>query len=119
MPTAAPTAPHPKLVPTTVASGHTGLKTDTLRKLVRDGLPCVRIGPKFYFDLEKVDAWLDRVAESAAGSAAAANAASKPQPAEPPGPDPYREVIKRLVDAAPPLTADQAAKIRAVLGGAG
>jgi len=31
--------------------------------------------------------------------------------------DAYRLQIKRLVDAAPPLTAEQAAKIRAVLGG--
>jgi hypothetical protein len=32
--------------------------------------------------------------------------------------DPYRAAIKKLVDAAPPLTVEQAAKIRAILGGA-
>ena len=31
--------------------------------------------------------------------------------------DPYRAAIKRLVDEAPPLTADQAARLRAVLSG--
>ena len=66
MPSAAPTAPHPKLVPTTVAAAHTGLPDETIRRLVRKGLPCVRIGPKFYFDLDKVNDWFDRAAESAA-----------------------------------------------------
>lgn len=32
--------------------------------------------------------------------------------------DKYRGAIKQLVDSAPPLTAEQAAKIKAVLGGA-
>ena len=55
MPTAAP-APYPKLVPTAVAATHMGLPDETIRRLVRKGLPCVRIGAKFYFDLDKVEA---------------------------------------------------------------
>jgi hypothetical protein len=104
-------APHPKLVPTAVAAAHTGLPDETIRRLVRKGLPCVRIGPKFYFDLDKVDDWFDRAAESAAEAVAETAASPRAKP------DPYRAEIKRLVDAAPPLTAEQAAKIRAVLGG--
>jgi hypothetical protein len=89
MPTAAPTAPHPKLVPTTVAAAHTGLPDETIRRLVRKGLPCVRIGPKFYFDLDKVDDWFDRAAECAAAETAAAEAiaASAGKAGTVPGPD--------------------------------
>lgn len=103
----------PKLVTTAATSAHTGLADSTIRRLVREGLPCVRVGSKLYFDLARVDAWLDARADAASAAATAAGA-TRPDPTV----DAYRAAIKRLVDDAPPLTADQAARIRAVLGGA-
>lgn len=71
----------------------------TIRAFVaNEGLPARRINNRLYFDPAEVDAWVR---------------ARDGQPT-----DPYRAAIKKLVDEAPPLTADQAAKIRAVLGGA-
>jgi hypothetical protein len=67
--------------------------------LVAEGLPAYQLDAKrFLFDRDAAVTRLD-------GNRYLATA--------------YRTAIKRLVDAAPPLTADQAAKIRAVLGGAG
>lgn len=82
-----------------------GLSTQTIRKFVaEEGLPAHRVVRRLYFDPVEVDAWIR--ARSA-----------QPERPDPTG-DAYREHIKRLVDAAPELTAEQAAKIRAVLGGA-
>ncbi|OKH80876.1 hypothetical protein EB75_18885 [Mycobacterium sp. ST-F2] len=77
--------------------------TQTIRRFVaHDGLPVHRVNRRLYFDPAEVDAWLRDRAE-----------ASAPTPEG----DPYREHIKRLVDQAPPLTAEQADRIRAVLTG--
>lgn len=80
-----------------------GLSTQTIRKFVaEDGLPAHRVVRRLYFDPAEVDAWI-RARNGQTGASS----------------DPYRAAIKRLVDEAPPLTAEQAAKIRAVLiGGA-
>jgi hypothetical protein len=80
-----------------------GLSTQTIRKFVaEDGLPAHRVVRRLYFDPIEVDAWIRARNGQTEQSA-----------------DPYRAAIKRLVAAAPALTADQAAKIRAVLlGGA-
>lgn len=76
-----------------------GLSAQTIRKFVsQDGLPAHRVVRRLYFDPDEVDAWI-RARGGQAGSP----------------PDPYREHIKKLVDAAPPLTAEQADRIRAVL----
>ncbi len=76
--------------------------TQTIRRFVaQDGLPVHRVNRRLYFDPAEVDAWLrDRAQVSAPPFAES---------------DPYREHIKRLVDQAPPLTAEQADRIRAVL----
>jgi hypothetical protein len=80
-----------------------GLSTQTIRRFVADeGLPAHRVVRRLFFDPVEVDAWVRARAE-----------ASRPAPED----DPYRAAIKKLVDAAPELTADQAAKIRAVLMG--
>lgn len=79
-----------------------GLSAQTIRKFVaEDGLPAHRVVRRLYFDPVEVDAWV-RARDGQRGT---------------PPADPYREHIKRLVDAAPPLTAEQADRIRAVLTG--
>lgn len=80
--------------------GYTQAKS-VIRLVKEQGLPAHRVGRRYLFDPAEVESWL----RSRSG-----------QP-EPPA-DPYRAAIKKLVDEAPPLTAEQAGKIRAVLGGA-
>ena len=76
----------------------TGLARSVVRRLVREGLPAYRLDPKtFVFIEDEAVAWLIKHGHVA---------------------DPYRAAIRKLVDEAPPLTPDQAARIRAVLGGA-
>jgi hypothetical protein len=80
-----------------------GCSTQTVRNYVKEGLPAHRVVRTLYFDPVEVREWI------------------RTRSAQPPDPtgDAYRAAIKKLVDAAPELTADQAAKIRAVLiGGA-
>ncbi|OHT54088.1 hypothetical protein BKG59_22365 [Mycobacteroides chelonae] len=72
-----------------------------MRALVRQGMPCVRVGAKLYFDLTEIDSWIDN------------NLVSTTSPS-----NDHRSVIKALVDSAPEITAEQAERIRAVLGGA-
>jgi hypothetical protein len=75
-----------------------GLSDQTILRFVKeDGLPAHQVKRRWYFDPAEVDAWIHSRGN---------------------GVDPYRAAIKKLVDEAPPLTAEQAAKIRAVLGGA-
>jgi hypothetical protein len=50
----------PKLVPTFGASAHTGIPVYRLRALAQQGMPCVHIGRKLYFDLDEVDAWISQ-----------------------------------------------------------
>lgn len=102
--TASPPA-RPKLVPTSVLSAHLGVSDHTTRRLAREGMPHVKVGTKLYFDLAKADAYLDRLADTVP-ALEALNVAKA---------DPYLEAIKKLVDAAPELTSEQAAKIKAVL----
>ncbi len=75
----------------------TGLSRSQIPGLVREGLPAYRLDPKtfVFIEAEAVD-WLRDHGYLV---------------------DEYRASLKRLIDAAPPLTADQAARIRAVLGG--
>lgn len=70
-----------------------------LRLVRRQGLPAHRAGRRYLFDLNEVDAWL------------------RTRGAESPTATDHRAVIKRLVDTAPKLTAEQAERIRAVLTG--
>ncbi|GAS90490.1 helix-turn-helix domain-containing protein [Mycolicibacterium brisbanense] len=67
--------------------------------VAHEGLPAHRVKRRLHFDPVEVDAWL--------------SARRDGQPA----PHDHRAAIKRLVDAAPELTDDQAARIRAVLSG--
>ncbi|KWX25634.1 hypothetical protein AFM11_05255 [Mycolicibacterium wolinskyi] len=66
--------------------------------VAHEGLPAHRMTRRLYFDPAEVDAWLLARRDGAA-------------------PDDHRAAIRALVDAAPELTDDQAAKIRAVLTG--
>jgi excisionase family DNA binding protein len=70
-----------------------------LRLVRRDGLPARRAGRRYLFDPNEVDAWL------------------RARGAEPSTATDHRAAIKRLVDTAPELTAEQAERIRAVLTG--
>lgn len=73
--------------------------TQTIRAFVhKEGLPAHRVKRRLYFRPDEVDSWL-RARSGVTGSRA----------------DTYREHIKKLVDEAPRLTAEQAARIRAVL----
>lgn len=73
----------------------------TIRLWVADaGLPAHRVKRRLHFDPAEVDAWL-RARDDASLTATTD----------------HRATIKRLVDAAPELTADQAQRIRAVLTG--
>lgn len=98
-----PTLERPKLAPTATAAKHTGLPKSRMRALIRQGMPCVRVGTKLYFDLAEVDSWIDK------------NLRTITAPTEQ---DAHRSAIKALVDGAPEITPEQAARIRAVLGGA-
>ncbi|MGH3556427.1 helix-turn-helix domain-containing protein [Mycobacterium sp.] len=102
MPTTATAAPSDYLNTAEVSERFfAGLSTQTIRKFVaEDGLPAHRVVRRLYFDPAEVDAWI-RARNGQTG-----------QPS-----DPYRQAIKRLVDEAPELTAEQAATIRAVLVG--
>lgn len=68
--------------------------------VAQEGLPVHRVKRRLHFDPAEVDVWLR-----------ARDEASLTSPAD------HRAAIKRLVDAAPELTADQAQRIRAVLTG--
>lgn len=77
----------------------TSIPQSRIRELVAEGLPAYQLDTKrFLFERDEAVGWLEENGYLASA---------------------YRTAIKRLVDAAPPLTADQAAKISAVLGGAG
>lgn len=96
------TAPGPPLPPSPVItsgqlSADCGIPQSRLQALIPEGLPAYQLTEKmFVFDRDEAVAWLIE-------NGYLVNA--------------YRREIKRLVDAAPPLTAEQAAKIRAVLAG--
>ncbi|AFA74208.1 hypothetical protein GPOL_c31930 [Gordonia polyisoprenivorans VH2] len=63
-------------------------------------MPAQRFGRFYRFDLDEVREWLRRNPMQPGVAA-----------------DDYRAGIKRLVDSAPPLTAEQADRIRAILTG--
>jgi len=91
--TAAPATP--QFVTSGPFSRQTGLRQSRLQTLVKRGLPCVHLDARRYmFEPDVALPWLIENGYLT---------------------DPYREQIKRLVDAAPPLTAAQAARIKAVL----
>lgn len=101
------TAAKPKSLPNLrpapfLTSGQLGreinLPQSRIQELVAEGLPAYQLDQRRYvFDRDEAVAWLVEHGHLV---------------------DKYRAAIKRLVDDAPPLTAEQAAKIRAVLGGA-
>ncbi|BBY84688.1 helix-turn-helix domain-containing protein [Mycolicibacterium tokaiense] len=72
--------------------------TQTIRRWVVEGMPVHRVNRRLHFDPAEVDAWI--------------RARNDENPA-----NDHRTAIKRLVDAAPELTAEQAERIRAVLTG--
>lgn len=88
---APPTTLMPKLVPTSAASKHTGLPVYRIRALTVQGMPCVRIGSKLYFDLAEVDAWIDKNLVSVAG----AGTPHRPT-APPPDPDWVTEQVAKF-----------------------
>ena len=78
-------------------SKETGLPQSRIQELVPEGLPAYQLDQRRYvYDRDEAIAWLVEHGHLL---------------------DPYRAAIKALVDEAPPLTADQAARIRAVLTG--
>jgi hypothetical protein len=85
------------LVTTTPFCEKYGLAPGSVPRLIKAGLPAFRLDAKrWVFPLDACEPWLREHGYVV---------------------DPYRLQIKRLVDEAPPMTADQAAKIRAILGG--
>lgn len=54
----ASTLARPKLVPTYGASAHFGIPAYRLRALAQQGMPCVHIGRKLFFDLDEAGAWM-------------------------------------------------------------
>ncbi|POX91026.1 hypothetical protein C3469_26330 [Mycobacterium kansasii] len=100
MPTAAPThqlSPD-NFVTTTPFCEKFGVARSAIPRLVSEGLPAFKLDKmRWVFPLDECETWLRGHGYLV---------------------DPYRTAIKKLVDAAPPLTAEQAAKIRAILGGA-
>ena len=102
--TATTTKPLPNLRPAPfLTSGQlskaTGLPQGLIQELVPQGLPAYQLDQRRYvYDFDEAVVWLTERGHLI---------------------DQYRAAIKKLVDEAPPLTADQAARIRAVLiGGA-
>jgi hypothetical protein len=76
----------------------TGIPQSRIQELVGEGLPAYLLDQRRYvFDRDEAVAWLLDHGHLL---------------------DPYRAAIKRLVDEAPPLTAAQAERIKAVLRGA-
>jgi hypothetical protein len=76
----------------------TGVAQSRIQELVPEGLPAYQLDQRRYvFERDEAIAWLIKHGHLI---------------------DPYRAAIKQLVDEAPPLTGDQAAKIKAVLDGA-
>jgi hypothetical protein len=77
-------------------SRETGLPQSRIQELVAEGLPSYQLDQRRYvYDRDEAIAWLTEHGYVI---------------------DAYRAAIKRLVDAAPPLTAEQADRIKAVLG---
>jgi hypothetical protein len=101
MPHDTATKPVPNLRPAPfLTSGQlskaTGVAQSRIQELVPEGLPAYQLDQRRYvYDRDEAIAWLVNHGHLI---------------------DPYRAAIKQLVDEAPPLTADQAARIRAVLG---
>lgn len=79
MPSPTTTLSRPKLTPTAETSEITGIPIYRLRALVHEGLPCVHIGRKLYFNPDAVTAWL---------SENLTNGEASPAPAEPDTPAP-------------------------------
>ena len=78
-------------------SKQTGLSQSRIQELVPEGLPAYQLDQRRYvYDLDEAIAWLTEHGHLI---------------------DAYRAHIKKLVDDAPPLTAEQAERIRAVLAG--
>ncbi len=98
MPAAAPTHQLPaNLVKTSQFCEKFGVARSAIPRLAEEGLPAFKLDATRWVSLlDECETWLREHGYLR---------------------DPYRAQIKRLVDAAPPLTADQAAKIRAVLSG--
>lgn len=83
------------------------LSTQTIRHYVaHEGLPAHRVMRRLYFDPVEVEAWIRARSTRVADDDTAR-----------PATDDHRAAIKRLVDAAPTLTAAQAERIRALLSG--
>lgn len=91
----------PTLLSTPGLAHQLGVDVRTIRRLVReDGLPAHRVGHAFRYDPDKVAEWLrDRNVQQDDPASA------------------YRAAIKRLVDDAPELSAEQADRITSILRG--
>lgn len=78
-----------------------GVSLVTIRRLCKRGLPHYRLGRLYRFDVAETDPWMREHGATPSGNG-----------------DDYRAAVKCLVDQAPPLTADQADRIRSILSGA-
>jgi excisionase family DNA binding protein len=116
------------LITLQAAADRLGISKETVRLWVANGdLPAVRMGPRLIrVDIADVDRLLTPSTTPAQARrkppARKAAPAPKPTPAMPLPPmstrDAFADYIARVVEAAPPLSADQVAKISALLGSA-
>ncbi|MGW0037491.1 helix-turn-helix domain-containing protein [Gordonia sp. NPDC003376] len=78
---------------------HYDVSKVTIYRLIKRGLPHLRVGTLYRFDLAETDPWMReyRTPSTADGD--------------------YREAVRRLVDEAPELSAEQADRISTILSG--
>lgn len=78
---------------------HYGVSKVTIYRLIKKGLPHLRVGTLYRFDLAETEPWMRdyRTSTRAEGD--------------------YRAAVKRLVDEAPELSAEQADRISSILSG--
>ncbi len=95
MPAVIKTLPPAPVLTVSQLADRTGVDRKHFPRLIKAGLPAYRLDAKtFTFIEDEATAWLAEHGYHV---------------------DPYRAAIRRLIDDAPPLTSDQAARIRAVL----
>ncbi|WP_280476046.1 helix-turn-helix domain-containing protein [Nocardia asiatica] len=92
-----------------------GVQVDTVYRLVADeGLPAHRIARRLKFIAADVDAWVRSRDSGLNGIPTGTAEVTVP----PPACDAYAEYIARVVEAAPPLTSDQVARLTTLLSSA-
>lgn len=98
-PSAATTATPPNIVTTGPLCDRFGLARSAVSKFIDEGMPAFKLdATRWVFPLDECEAWLREHGHLD---------------------DPYRAAVKRLVVAAPEVTAEQFARIRAILSEGG